>query len=231
MTIQIRDRILLDGEEYAIPDIPLEDSDWPDVKRFISSVQRVSIWGRGYRSNWAIREQRLVLVDLVIMWAGRLNWLQSAELFPDHPNGVPADWFSGEIAIPQGEEVDFGNGHLAHAESLVLTIQAGQVMRRELRDNREAEQKEALRMEKIYLKAMQPIRKPLPLPSIEEIETPETAISAECGDFMLEACMGAVDDNWRQRWRDFYRSAMRSATAEEKLLLEVVNTAVEGFGE
>lgn len=224
--MQIRDRLLLEGEEYPISTISLKESPWLDVKRYISSVKRFSACWRGYYSKWEIRGDHLILVDLTIMWSGRSESLEFSEIFPDCPEGVLADWYSGEIEVPQGEELDLGHNYSMYQETLVLSFSRGVLTGRHLRDNRKEAEDEAKRIEGEYSSIRQAVSESKSNKPVEDEDIPETEIEVKCGDFMIEAMMGTVDEDVRVRWVSFYEAAVDSATANEKLLLEVVNNVL-----
>jgi hypothetical protein len=224
VTIQIRDRILIDGEEHSITGISLDNASWPSVRKYIASVQSFSACWRGYYAKWKVESDRLVLVDLTIMWAGQAAYLTYQDVFPDLPQGVIADWFTGDIEVPQGQNLDLGHDFSMYEETLILSLKDGLVTGRLRRDNRDAAAARTLEIEQLY--------KPLPRVSTpvtgdEYPEEEETEIEKVCGEFMFAAMMGAVDDETREEWRFFYASAILHASPEEKSLLEIVGNAVE----
>lgn len=226
MTKQIDDRLLLDGEEYDIPRIDLKQCPWPDVRRYISSVQRFSACWRGYYSRWEIRSGRLFLVDITIMWAGRKEWLTFPEVFPDGAAGVPADWFSGEIEVPQGECLDLGRDYWMDEETLILSIANGVVGSSQRRDNREKAAAEARRIAADYAELREAVAAAKMNPPPEEPEEPQTAIEQQCDEFMMAAMMGAIDETAVERWKRFYGAVKDSASPKERIVLDVVNNAI-----
>lgn len=224
MTIQISDRILIDGAEHSITGISLDNASWPSVRQYIASVQSFSACWRGYYAKWKVESDRLVLVDLTIMWAGQAAYLTYQEVFPESPQGVIADWFTGDIEVPQGQNLDLGHDFSMYEETLILSLKDGLVTGRQLRDNREAAAARTLEIEQLY----KPLsRTSTPVAEDEYSEEEETEIEKVCGEFMFAAMMGTIDGDTRDEWRSFYASAILHASPEERSLLEIVGNAVE----
>lgn len=227
MTQQIRDRLILDSEEHVIPPMDLTDCPWPQVRRYISSVQKFSACWRGYYCKWALRNGHLLLVDIKIMWSGREALLEYQDVFPDQPEGVPADWFSGEIEVPQGESLDLGHDYWMDEETLTLVISNGTLTGSSRRDNRQAAAEKARRIEARYARRLKSYPKAHAEQAPEDIgEEPETGIEAQCDEFMMNAMMGTIDDAAVARWRRFYEAVKDSASPQDSVLLEVVNNAI-----
>ncbi|MEI6025298.1 MAG: hypothetical protein WCT47_01225 [Betaproteobacteria bacterium] len=226
MTQQIRDRLVLDGEEHAIPPIDLSNCRWQQVRRYISSVQKFSACWRGYHCKWELRNGHLFLVDITIMWSGRKDWLEFEEVFPGQLSGVPGDWFSGEIEVPQGERLDLGRDYWMDEETLMLSISNGVVISARRRDNRQDAADRARRIAERYASVQETVAAAKLNPPPDEPEEPATEIEAQCDEFMMAAMMGTIDEADVARWRRFYVAVKDSASPEESLLLEVVNNAI-----
>ena len=226
MTQQIRDRLILDGQEHVIPPIDLTDCPWPQVRRYISSVRKFSACWRGYYCKWELRNGLLLLVDIKIMWSGREELLEYQEVFPDQPEGVPADWFSGEIEVPQGESLDLGRDYWMDEETLILSISSGVLISTFRRDNRQEAAAEARRIAEDHASLKQAVAAAKLNPPPDEPEEPETEIEAQCDEFMMDAMMGTIDEADVARWRRFYESVKDSASPQDLALLEVVNNAI-----
>lgn len=113
-----------------------------------------------------------------------------------------------------------------YQETLVLSFSRGVLTGRHLRDNRKEAEDEAKRIEGEYSSIRQAVSESKSNKPVEDEDIPETEIEVKCGDFMIEAMMGTVDEDVRVRWVSFYEAAVDSATANEKLLLEVVNNVL-----
>lgn len=226
MTQQIRDRLILDGEEHVIPPIDLTDCPWPQVRRYISSVRKFSACWRGYYCKWELRNGLLLLVDIKIMWSGREEQLEYQEIFPDQPEGVRADWFSGEIEVPQGESLDLGHDFWMDEETLTLLISNGTLMGSSRHDNRQQAAEKAQQIQERYSRPLKPYTKAQVEQFLEEIDKePETEIEAQCDEFMMAAMMGTINEADVARWRRFYDSVKDSASPQDLTLLEIVNNA------
>jgi hypothetical protein len=225
LTIQVPDRLFLDGEECAIVGISLKDCTWPRVRTFISSVQRNSACWRGHYCTWGIQDDRLVLKDLTILASERM--VEFHEVFPDCPDGVVADWFSGVIEVPRGENVDLGHDYHMHEEQLVLTFLHGALVSREVRDDRLAVRQMAQKITKLYSKPLKPRSRSL-RDDVNTDEKSKSEIEVACDEYMMAAMMGATDNDTRERWRRFYNAVEGIASEEEKLLLDIVKNAIDG---
>jgi hypothetical protein len=95
-------------------------------------VTCTALW-RGYVGQWEISENRLYLVGL----EGKLrkgDTKASLEtFFPGSPKRVLADWYSGEIRVPQGKLLDYVHGGYAstYEVDLFLSIKNGVVTKSE----------------------------------------------------------------------------------------------------
>lgn len=89
---------------------------------------------RGYVGKWEIKEKKLYLIDLNGFTSNgniNLNYLfpQKSEVF--------ADWFSGEINIPQGEVMEYSRlTPILYEKYIVLTFENGILIKEQLRDNK-----------------------------------------------------------------------------------------------
>lgn len=230
MTVQMDDRLVLEGQEYAIHGISLEDCPLPGLRRYMGLLdQTFSACWRGHRCEWEIRDDRLVLVDVMLFMPEDQPTVTLREALPGHPNGVQADWFSGKIELPRGCELDLGEGFAMYEETLVLTLCDGRLMQRRIVDNLSAAAAAALRIQEQRLSVKKAAQRTasasratavLPL---EESEEPDSAVELECEEFMLAAMMGTVDDEVLRQWRAFHARAIGSANPRETLLLEVVD--------
>jgi len=133
MTAQSGDTLFYKGEELRMASEPLnqylsEKSDIKFVSRFTSN------W-RGYYGTWEIINNKLYLIQLEAYIEGYekvdLNYL-----FPGQ-NKVFANWFSGEIRVPQGERLHYvhmGYGTL-YEKDLFLVFENGKLVNQYLVDN------------------------------------------------------------------------------------------------
>ncbi len=101
MTDQVTEVVIVQGEELWMCSDPLE-------AYFVSAgIKSPFKWQstdcrRGYIGTWAIENDRLYLKSLEGRTAHGTP-IGLAHLFPHHPDGVFANWYSGEIRCPAGK--------------------------------------------------------------------------------------------------------------------------------
>ena len=99
MTIQAGDILSYNGVKTTIATEPLKP--YLETRSDISFIFKSTGLVRGYISSWEIKNKKLYLVSL-------LGFIENNEkvdhnyLFPNKKE-VFADWFSGEIRIPEGD--------------------------------------------------------------------------------------------------------------------------------
>ena len=99
MTIQARDRLSHNGKKTTIATEPLKP--YLEKRSDVSFIFKSTALVRGYIGNWKIENKKLYLVSVV-------GFIESNEkvgleyLFPNKTE-VFADWFSGDIRIPEGD--------------------------------------------------------------------------------------------------------------------------------
>lgn len=110
MTAQRTDTIIIDNNEHKMYALPLEqywelNNNKPGFMCWNTALQR------GYYAKWLIKKQCLYLVDFY----GEYDFFKTykeyslQDLFPSSEK-VFADWFTGDIIIPMGKEVDYFHG-------------------------------------------------------------------------------------------------------------------------
>ena len=141
MTAQIHERLIYEGKECLMADEPLH----PYLKehKIEFSWPHTACW-RGYTGSWLIENGRLYLIGLKAYIKspstntsrGSIKEVGMDYLFPGQEK-VFADWYSGEIRIPQGKLLEYI--HLGFAsvyeKDLFLMIEAGQVVGKREIDN------------------------------------------------------------------------------------------------
>jgi hypothetical protein len=142
MTAQAHERLIFKGNETSMAVEPLNQylQNRNDIK-FIS--HSTACW-RGYYGQWEIKDNKLYLIGLKAYIEGYrevgLNYL-----FPGQKQ-VFANWFNGEIRIPQGEMLEYV--HMGYASlydsDLFLVIENGILVNQYEVDN-EAEYQERLK--------------------------------------------------------------------------------------
>jgi hypothetical protein len=173
MTAQIPERLIYEGQNYFLNSNPLEAYFDDDHPRPEFRAESTANW-RGYCATWEIENEMLYLIVLHGYVGGdhetyainaRKVCLQ--DVFPMVDDRVAATWFSGELRLPKGELIEYihhGYGS-TYEEDLLLTIEKGKLVRREIKDNRhlipeirKREEEEARHYEKKYNEILPYIR-------------------------------------------------------------------------
>lgn len=132
MTAQAREILYYNGETFGINTEPLESYFQLFENPFKFQSQHTAC-GRGYIGTWEIKNNLLLLIKFNA-WVFDQKEVDINYLFPGEPV-VFADWFSGEIQIPQGKELlyihsgyrsiyekdlflKFKNGHLINSRTV-----------------------------------------------------------------------------------------------------------------
>lgn len=118
-TSQVPERIVVDGQQYDMLTQPLQPwmADPDAAKRFkpFRRPGRSTALGRGYRGTWAIRDGTLYLVSLDNRGDEAPAEPRPEDLIPldalfapatgltTTDSAVPADWYTGQLVIGQGE--------------------------------------------------------------------------------------------------------------------------------
>nr|WP_283160999.1 hypothetical protein [Xanthomonas nasturtii] len=135
-TDQIPDRIQIDGQQATLLAEPLSGplDDPATWKRFAaharSAMGSCSANWRGYRADWRLDAQQLVLDRVVLgACADTLPTLPLDVLFPGQPAPVPAVWMDGEVIVELPSTATTAT-HAAGAY-VVLRLRRGHVVSRE----------------------------------------------------------------------------------------------------
>lgn len=143
MTAQLPDIIELDGESQALCSNPLEQFFELHPPRPDLPAPSTACW-RGYVARWRIENNQLFLVSIHSglpdddlpprghpIFTVLLRHLASGDAPPSTPIGLTmplmADWFSGELRIPQGQMLEYhhaGYASVYEAERVIL-VQKG----------------------------------------------------------------------------------------------------------
>ena len=138
MTAQISEKLVYEGRMVAMtfcPPVPkhLRITEYSDKevddrigkKIFPDIIFSTACW-RKYIGTWEIKEGRLYLIDIF----GRLKLDGEEPLF--------ADWFTGELRVPQGELLQYvhaGFGSV-YEEEILMKIEKGLVIDTKIMNNR-----------------------------------------------------------------------------------------------
>ncbi len=133
MTVQIMERIVLDGKEYglaSILDIPTDDPriishESPEHMGQQHLFNSTACWRR-YQGSWEIRDSQLFLSSI----NGKYQMTGSSPIF--------ASWYSGELAVPQGKRLLYLHGGFGgiHEQDLMIRVEHGRVLSQRVIRNR-----------------------------------------------------------------------------------------------
>lgn len=146
-TAQRGDILVLKGKKYSIYTNPLRPFlDRNPGRLPESNIISTSNW-RGYVATWEVKNDRLVLTDVgMLQSVGKPSRVSPsteirsvmAKMFPEQ-NEVLADWFTGNIIIPDGELVSYV--HMGYASTyskyIILQVKNGVITRNWTADNAE----------------------------------------------------------------------------------------------
>lgn len=140
MTAQIAERLIYDGQEHALLSNPLTSYfEQGGVKPDFRATSTAN-W-RGYVGTWEVLGDRLYLVSLK-------GWLRGGEevnletVFPGFPERVFAHWFTGQLRIPQGRQLQYvhmGYGS-TYERDVMLSVRHGVLLQKDVVTHGEAQE-------------------------------------------------------------------------------------------
>ena len=137
MTIQAGDILSYNGKKTTIATEPLKP--YLETRSDVSFIFKSTVLVRGYIGTWKIKNKKLYLVALV-------GFIENNEkvdfkyLFPNKTE-VFADWFSGDIRIPEGDllqKINIGYASV-FARDRLLNFNKGILISETLKDNTKSE--------------------------------------------------------------------------------------------
>jgi len=134
MTAQVHEKLILDGEATTMMSTPLLPVNHPGIATLsneemgISSIGFCSSCWREYLGTWEVKNGKFYLVSV----EGRYVLKNKALL--------AADWFTGEIEIPRGEQLQYVHmGYESvYEEDLFIGIEKGIVTGKRIQNNRDS---------------------------------------------------------------------------------------------
>lgn len=131
MTAQISEILFYKGEEYQITSEPLTEFLKNSTKSF--NWTHTGCW-RGYIGTWKIQDNKLFLIKLEGNSEDGSADLEY--LFPNQKE-VFANWFSGELIVPQGEMIKYiHRGHFSiYEKDIIFTFLNGIIIKQIIKDN------------------------------------------------------------------------------------------------
>ena len=137
MTIQARDRLSHNGKKTTIATEPLKP--YLETRSDVSFIFKSTALVRGYIGTWKIKNKKLFLVTLVGFIENN-DKVDLKYLFPNKTE-VFADWFSGDIRIPEGDllqKINIGYASVFTRDRL-LNFNKGILISETLKDNTKSE--------------------------------------------------------------------------------------------
>ena len=137
MTLQRHDTIIYKKEEQIFFSQPLEKYfEFINKKpNFVSLT--TSMTSRGYYADWKIENNRLLLINF-IGYQLQSNWTELEfgikDLFTDTEKPIFADWFSGSILLPNGENIS-DSIYPLYESFIKLTFDKGFLIKEEVEAN------------------------------------------------------------------------------------------------
>ena len=137
MTIQAGDILSHNGKKTTIATEPLKP--YLETRSDVSFIFKSTALVRGYIGTWKIKNKKLYLVALI-------GFIENNEkvdfkyLFPNKTE-VFADWFSGDIRIPEGDllqKINIGYASV-FARDRLLNFNKGILISETLKDNTKSE--------------------------------------------------------------------------------------------
>jgi hypothetical protein len=102
MCIQVKDSIIIKGDKYHLYTTPL-DSYWTKRNPKPPVRPTKSTCWRGYIATWEIFKENLYLVNII--YHAHDDEFGLDYLFPKNTGKIRADWYTGELKIPIGNEL------------------------------------------------------------------------------------------------------------------------------
>ena len=135
MTAQISELLHYQGRKQRMCTEPLGDYfELAGIEpRF--EVSCTALW-RGYVGEWSVIKGRLYLIGIT----GTLAGDKPASLetfFPGFPDRVFAHWYSGQVRLPMGQQLEYVHGGYAstYEQDLLIDFEQGVVTQSTLRHN------------------------------------------------------------------------------------------------
>lgn len=136
MTAQRTDTIIINANEHKLYSLPLNQY-WDKFGHTVSLLGGSTGLWRGYYATWLLENNKLYLTDF---WGE--NFLMQkeyclADIFP-YQEKVFASWFTGDLSIPSGKQVNYFHGGLGgwtHEYDATIKVENGLVIATHFKDS------------------------------------------------------------------------------------------------
>jgi hypothetical protein len=133
LTIQAGDILSYNGEKKTIATEPLKS--YLETRSDVSFIFKSTALVRGYIGTWEIKNNQLYLISL-LGFVDNNKKVDLSYLFPNKTE-VFANWFSGNIRIPEGEllnKINLGYASVFEKDR-ILNIKEGILISETVKDN------------------------------------------------------------------------------------------------
>ncbi len=125
MTAQISESILYEDKQRSLLSCPLGDYFHLSSKESPFNGNCTALW-RGYLGDWEITHDRLYLTGLKAGFDEE-NKTTLEDVFPGFKDRVFAHWYTGQLRIPDGEQIEYmhmGFGS-QYERDILITVRQG----------------------------------------------------------------------------------------------------------
>ena len=133
MTTQAGDILSYNGEKTTIATEPLKS--YLDTRSDVGFISKSTALVRGYIGTWEIKNNQLYLI-LLLGFVENNKKVDLSYLFPNKTE-VFADWFSGDIRIPEGEllnKINLGYASIFEKDR-ILSFKEGILISETIKEN------------------------------------------------------------------------------------------------
>ncbi|HQW97257.1 MAG TPA: hypothetical protein PLU58_15725 [Saprospiraceae bacterium] len=123
MTAQRTDTIIINKDEHKMYGLPLEQY-WMQNDNKPPLFSMTTSLNRGYYAKWLIENNKLFLIDFYgeCLLPPPIKEYSLIDLFPSAKGKVFAEWFTGDIIIPMGKQVNYFHGGWGATHEYSTTI-------------------------------------------------------------------------------------------------------------
>jgi len=139
MTAQTSEILVFNGHTEALLTEPLEEVLLASNRQSLfKSAAPCTALHRGYVGHWAIRKGKLLLTGLSNPYDETFS-ITVEDLFPGQGSTIFARWFTGELRVPLGDQLEYVHSGYSsiYEKDLLIAIEEGYVLSKTVKDNRQ----------------------------------------------------------------------------------------------
>lgn len=121
MTAQRKDTIVINNEEYIMYGVPMHKY-WEQENNKPSFFSGNTSLNRGYYAKWLIQKNMLYLIDFYGENFFKRKEYTLNDIFPNAEDKVFAYWFTGDIEIPMGKQIDYSHSFIGATYEYYSTL-------------------------------------------------------------------------------------------------------------